>query len=111
MNLSGKSAFYTVLAAGCLMFFTSCGKYNGRTPLPTTDQMSQNEWVYGDPQGPARQSLNSYPVNPESVGKAMDLRDMMYASDTASRGKKVATTMIKPAGSASQISPAAPAQQ
>jgi hypothetical protein len=94
MNMSGKSAFYTVMAAGCMLVFTSCGKYSGRTPLPTKDQMSNNEWVYGNPEGPARQTLNTYPTNPDAIGRATEIRQMLFASDTAARGTHVAATRV-----------------
>ena len=60
---------------------TGCDTYSYPTPQPDKAQMKANERTYGDVDGPAKQSKNTYPTNPDAVVRALEIKKKLYADD------------------------------
>ncbi len=74
-----------VLATGVVT--TGCDTYSHPTPQLDKAQMKKNEYVYGEVDGPARQSKNTYPTNPDAAAKAADMKKKLYADDPGTMSK------------------------
>lgn len=73
----------TTLAVLCILpvglTMTGCDTYSYPTPLPTKEEMSDNSYVYGDPEGPPRQTKNTYPANPDAVTRAGEIKAKLFS--------------------------------
>jgi hypothetical protein len=91
----------SLLVAVCalsLVSYTGCGRYSNTTPPATKEEMKENERVYGDVEGPAKQSLNKYEADPEAATQAAVVKAQLFgqtepqaATTPAAAGAKVDT--------------------
>jgi hypothetical protein len=91
---------------------TSCDTYSYPTPQPDKAQMKGNEYVYGDVGGPAKQSKNTYPTNPDAAANALNIKKKLYADDPGGYSKWNSTkapAVVGPASAAATPPPAASA--
>jgi hypothetical protein len=83
----------TMLVAVTAAALTSCGRYSYNTEI-SDREMQNNSYVYGNYGAPPRQTANTYPANPEAIGRAADLREAMFATKTSPRATHVPTTRV-----------------
>ena len=72
MTKNIKSSVLIIIIAALAQF--ACGRYSKVTEQPTEEAMKKNERVYGDVGGPAKQSANTYPDDPEAAAKSVEIR-------------------------------------
>ncbi len=87
----------TMVVAASAAALTSCGRYSYKTEI-SEKEMANNSYVYGNYGAPPRQTANTYPANPEAIGRAADLREAMYATKSSPRGTHVPTTRVATEG-------------
>lgn len=71
-----RSIIYSLLFA-VLVVFASCAKQNN-PPSKVEDPNPESERIYGDIDGPPRQTANTYEADPAAVQKADMLRQKLY---------------------------------
>ena len=75
-----NTALLLTLIAG--FAFGACDRYSYTTPQLEKTAMEENKRVYGEPGGPAKQSLNKYPTNPDAAAKAQELKEKLFNTRT-----------------------------
>lgn len=55
---------------------TSCGKYN-YAPQLTEDQKKAKERIYGEVGGPAKQTKNTYPDDPDAASRTAAIKEKL----------------------------------
>jgi hypothetical protein len=91
-----------ILLIGCLVVMASCGKYSRVVDLPKKDQMQENPRVYGELDGPAKQSKNTYPTPADAADKSARIKEIMFY------GKKPVSTPVSQEVSAPASAETAP---
>lgn len=66
------------IVLGVLVFVSSCAKQNN-PPSKVEDPNPESERIYGDKEGPARQSLQEYPTDPSHIARADAIRQKLFA--------------------------------
>ncbi len=74
-----KRVLLSVGAALLAISLNSCLKAN-KPPSKVVDINKGNERIYGDPDGPPRQSLQTYDKLPDEIQRADKVRKMLYPS-------------------------------
>jgi len=92
-----------ILLIGCLVVIASCGRYSKVVDLPKKDQMLENPRVYGDVDGPAKQSKNTYPVPADAADQSARIKEILFY------GKKPVTASVAQEVSAPPAAETAPA--
>jgi len=86
-----------ILYIGALVVMASCGRYSQVMEDAKKEDMRENSRVYGEVDGPARQSKNTYTAAPDAAEKSANMKDLMFGN-----GKSVesAKPQMDTAGSA-----------
>ena len=61
-----------------MVIFAGCAKQN-RPPSKVEDPNPESERIYGDPDGPPKQTANTYEADPAAVQKADALRQKLFS--------------------------------
>ena len=67
-----------ILLIGCLVVIASCGRYSKVVDLPKKDQMQENSRIYGEVDGPARQSKNTYPTPADAADQSARIKEILF---------------------------------
>jgi hypothetical protein len=67
-----------ILLFGCLVVIASCGRYSKVVDLPKKDQMLENPRIYGDVDGPPKQSKNTYPTPADAADQSARIKDILF---------------------------------
>jgi len=70
------------------MILSSCGKYNFLKTVSEQDKKDHPE-IYGEVGGPALQTKNTYPTNPDAATRSAVLKQLLF--DENARGKYIDT--------------------
>ena len=72
----------SVCVAG-IALFTACGRYNFIKEVSKEDKTARKR-IYGDVDGPALQSKNTYPVGENAVKRSAELKAILFGTKTKS---------------------------
>jgi hypothetical protein len=61
-----------------LMVLASCGKYNYNKP-EDEDKMRAQPEIYGEVNGPAKHTKNTYPTNPAAAERSNKIKTLLYS--------------------------------
>lgn len=61
-----------------VLAISSCAKQN-RPPSKVQDPNPESERIYGDKDGPARQTLLEYPTDPTHIARADAIRQKLFS--------------------------------
>lgn len=91
----------TLFGFAATLVLASCDTYSYKTPLPNKKQEAKNPYVYGDPNGPAKQSKLTYPTDPAAAEKAAALKAKLFGdAQPVAAAKEEAAPSAAPADSA-----------
>jgi hypothetical protein len=74
--MKNRSLFLPIL----LIAVVSCGRYSQIAKDPTKEVKKQNPRIYGEVDGPARQSKQSYAAAPDAADKSARIREIMFGN-------------------------------
>ena len=63
-----------------LLSLVSCGRYSQIAKDPTKEVKKQNPRIYGEVDGPARQSKQTYAAAPDAADKSARIREIMFGN-------------------------------
>lgn len=69
-----------LLLVGALVVMASCGRYSQVVDLPKKEQMEENSRVYGEVDGPARQSKQTYANPADAADRSAKIKDIMFGT-------------------------------
>jgi hypothetical protein len=92
-----------LITASLVIVLASCGRYSQVRELPQKDEMAANSRVYGEVEGPARQSKQTYPTPADAADRSVKIKDIMYGNGVAARKEAAAASATAvPADSAAK---------
>jgi hypothetical protein len=74
-----------ILFIGACLALASCGRYSQVRELPQKDEMQANSRVYGEVDGPARQSKQSYPTPADAADRSAKIKTIMFGKAVANQ--------------------------
>lgn len=82
-----------------LLAMASCGRYSKVVKEPNKEIKTQNPRVYGEVDGPARQSKQTYAAAPDAAEKSARIREIMFGNKktAAQIAAEEATTPVQAA--------------
>lgn len=69
-----------LLLVGVLVVMASCGRYSQVVDLPKKEQMEANPRVYGEVDGPARQSKQTYTNPADAADRSAKIKDILFGT-------------------------------
>ena len=66
------------LLIGILIVAASCDRYSQVMETAKKEEMKENSRIYGDVDGPARQSKATYPAPPDLAAKSAEIHELMF---------------------------------
>lgn len=104
-----KHNIYLSAAFSLALAVSGCTGYNS---TEVRDQNKDNEYVYGEVGGPARQLKNTYTADPNSLERANNLREKMFGSGSVilQEGATPAETAAPAPEAAPEAAPAVEAE-
>jgi hypothetical protein len=69
----------------CLVILASCGRYSQVVKEPNKEIKTENPRVYGEVDGPARQSKQTYAAAPDAAEKTARLRELMFGNKNSTK--------------------------
>jgi hypothetical protein len=93
-----------LFTAGLLVVLASCGRYSKVRDLPQKDEMAANSRIYGEVEGPARQSKQTYPAPADAADRSVKIKDKMFGIGMTASKVAVSTPVANqiPADSAAK---------
>lgn len=85
------------LLIGFLIVAASCARYSQVRETAKKEEMKENSRIYGEVDGPARQSKATYPTPADAATRSADIHDLMFG-----KGKKAEAPVEAKADTASQ---------
>jgi hypothetical protein len=64
-----------------LLSLASCGRYSQVAKDPNKEIKTANHRIYGEVDGPARQSKQTYPAPPDAADKSARIRQKMFGNN------------------------------
>lgn len=86
------------LLIGVLIVAASCARYSQVRETAKKEEMKENSRIYGEVDGPARQSKATYPTPPDAATRSADIHDLMFG-----KGKPVVAVVEAKADTSSQV--------
>ncbi len=65
----------------CLVVLASCGRYSQIAKEPNKEIKKENPRVYGEVDGPARQSKQTYAAAPDAAEKSARIKDVLFGNN------------------------------
>jgi len=86
----------------CLVVLASCGRYSQIAKEPNKEIKKENPRVYGEVDGPARQSKQTYATAPDAVEKSARIKDVLFGNKNSTMISATASVPVAavPASSA-----------
>jgi hypothetical protein len=86
----------------CLIVLASCGRYSQIVKEPNKEIKTENPRVYGEVDGPARQSKQTYAAAPDAVEKSARIKDVLFGNKKSTSVSATASAPVAavPASSA-----------
>jgi hypothetical protein len=84
---------------GILLVMSSCGKYSQVVDQPKKDEKEANTRIFGEVDGPAKQSKITYPTPPDAADKSVKIHAKMFGKENKPAAEN-AGTVSAPASAA-----------
>ena len=80
----------------CLVILASCGRYSQVVKEPNKEIKTENPRVYGEVDGPARQSKQTYAAAPDAAEKSARIKDILFSNKKSTAVIATASAPVAP---------------